>query len=455
MEALSLSRRWITFNGVGLLGLGLQLGAVALLVHGFGVPYMAATVIAVEAAILHNFVWHQRWTFNRRGPAVARRTILKRLIRFHLLNGTVSLVGNVIIMGGLTGILGMEPVAANLVAVLACSIVNFFACDMLVFRTTVALLAVLVFSATTNASGSPEIPAAELRSPTLAAWQEYERKVDERYGRLAGSGTFFAHDEYKRSAQWRAAARAGNIGMFQIESAAPGAPQPQVPDGKIHHWAGAVFIPGATLDGVLRRLRENAGREAGAYEDVLASRLLSSEGDRLQVFLKLRREVSLVSVTYNTEHAIEYRRLGSNRASSRSVATRIAELTGEGSGREREKPPGKDSGYLWRLNAYWRYEQVDGGVLLECESVSLSRSVPFVLRPFITGKDPAQPAHGARPLYLKRSSNAFRALGGPEDVVSRSTVVRGSYRLHVFRTSLGETRAGTGFRHSNGALLSK
>ncbi len=100
--------------------------------------------------------------------------------------------------------------------------------------------------------------------------------------------------------------------------------------------------------------------------------------------MKLRRE-SVITVTYNTEHDVLYRRINDTRASSRSVATKIAELEGAGTPQEREKPVGNDHGFLWRLNAYWRYEQVKGGVLIECESVSLSRGVPVLLRPFVTG----------------------------------------------------------------------
>ena len=66
------------------------------------------------------------------------------------------------------------------------------------------------------------------------------------------------------------------------------------------------------------------------------------------------------------------------------AATRIAELANAGTKNEREKVPGDDNGFLWRLNAYWRYEQVDGGVLIECESVSLSRVVPFAVRLFVS-----------------------------------------------------------------------
>jgi len=90
-------------------------------------------------------------------------------------------------------------------------------------------------------------------------------------------------------------------------------------------------------------------------------------------------------VMYNTEHAVEYKRLGTVRAAGRSVATKIAELAEPGTAREREKTADQDRGFLWRLNAYWRYEQTSDGVLIECESISLSRGVPTLLRPFVTG----------------------------------------------------------------------
>ena len=114
-------------------------------------------------------------------------------------------------------------------------------------------------------------------------------------------------------------------------------------------------------------------------DDVLESRLLASDGNRREVFLKVRRS-SVVTVHYNTEHRVEYRRHGAGRASSRSVSTRIAELEDVGSPAEREKPIGRDRGFLWRLNAYWRYQEVDGGVIVECESVTLSRGIPAVVR---------------------------------------------------------------------------
>ena len=128
--------RWTAFNAVGLAGLIVQLGVLVLLTHA-RVPVALATALAVEAAVLHNFFWHQRWTWRDR-PSGGPRATLARLIRFHAVNGIVSLVGNV----GITVILvraGVHPLLANLVAILACSIINFSAGEWLVFRQHSAL----------------------------------------------------------------------------------------------------------------------------------------------------------------------------------------------------------------------------------------------------------------------------------------------------------------------------
>jgi len=118
------------FNLVGLLGFAVQLALLTLLVR-LGVHYLAATALAVEAAVLHNFVWHERWTWADRAPAPHTR--LARLWHFHLLNGTVSLGGNLLLMRLLVGGAGMTPLLANAISVVACAAINFAGADRLVF----------------------------------------------------------------------------------------------------------------------------------------------------------------------------------------------------------------------------------------------------------------------------------------------------------------------------------
>jgi putative flippase GtrA len=359
-------RRWTAFNTVGAAGLVVQVAIVALLVHGCGWHYLVATAIAVEVAVVHNFAWHHRWTWKDR-PAGSRRSVTYRFIRFQMLNGAISLAGNLLVMTVMTGLLGADPVRANVVAVGACALLNFAAGETIVFRRRPAVLViVLAIGSCTSLSAQEAV--------TIAGWDRYRASLDAQfYDSGAPHTAFFALDRAGGQPAWRDAVGAGQISVRRLEAA-------PIPGSSVHHWAGAVFIPAITVDDLVSRLKRAAGHEAGIYDDVVASKLLAQDGDRFRIFMKLRR-TTLITVTYNTEHAVEYRRLGAARYAARSVATRIAEVSDAGTARERERAPGDDSGFLWRLAAYWRYETWSGGVLVECESASLSRPVPVLLRP--------------------------------------------------------------------------
>jgi putative flippase GtrA len=386
----TLLQRWIAFNGVGAVGMAVQLAVLALLVRAGGVHYLWATLVAVEAAVLHNFVWHERWTWRAR-PAGSRRQIGRRLLRFHCVNGAISIAGNLALMRLLTGTLHIDPLASNIVSVLVCSIANFAASELVVFTRIIVVVVTVAIAAPSAATAGPtpppdtsEVLIVDLQSRTLEAWTAYERRVDERLAAATpATSPFFALDAFAAK-DWRQTAMGHGIAMARIERATPGGSEVAVPDGKIHHWAGAIYVPKTTVAAVLERLSKLAGHESEHYQDVIASKLISRDGDRYRLFMKLRRS-KVVTVTYNSEHAVEYRRIGTARAGARSASLRIAEQADAETPSEREKPVGSDSGYLWRLNAYWRYEAVGDGVLIECESVSLSRGVPTLLRPFITG----------------------------------------------------------------------
>ena len=122
--------RWLKFNAVGAMGVAVQLAALAVLKSGLHVNYLLATAAAVELALLHNFVWHERWTWRDRGAAGRAG----RLIRFHLANGLLSIAVNLLLMRILVGRLHWPYLAANVAAIAAGSVVNFFLGDLLVFR---------------------------------------------------------------------------------------------------------------------------------------------------------------------------------------------------------------------------------------------------------------------------------------------------------------------------------
>ena len=124
---------WIRFNAVGALGLGVQLGMLALLTTVFRMEYMLATVLAVESSVLHNFVWHERFTWADRSSR-RWRDACARALHFNVTTGAVSIGGNLLLMRLLVGGMHVPALFANLVAIAVCSAVNFLVSDRWVFR---------------------------------------------------------------------------------------------------------------------------------------------------------------------------------------------------------------------------------------------------------------------------------------------------------------------------------
>lgn len=124
---------WLKFNAVGIAGVGVQLLALTILKSGLQVNYLLATFLAVETAVVHNFIWHERWTWVERTRSKAGG-IIGRLIRFHMANGLISIGGNLVVMWLLVSQVHLHYFIANLIAIGTCSLVNFFASDRLVFK---------------------------------------------------------------------------------------------------------------------------------------------------------------------------------------------------------------------------------------------------------------------------------------------------------------------------------
>jgi len=120
--------RWLKFNAVGGLGIVIQLGVLAFLTEAFRVPYLIATAVAVETAILHNFIWHERFTWADRKS----RDRLGRLLRFNATTGVFSILGNMFVTKLLVNA-GLGHISANIGAIALCSIINFLLNDRVVF----------------------------------------------------------------------------------------------------------------------------------------------------------------------------------------------------------------------------------------------------------------------------------------------------------------------------------
>ena len=125
-------RNWLKFNTVGMIGILVQASVLVLLIRVAGFHYLFATFIAVETAVVHNFIWHERWTWMERTRGV-RSGLPGRLLRFHLANGFISVGGNLLLMRLFVSCWHLGYLAANALAVAMCSIVNFWASARLVW----------------------------------------------------------------------------------------------------------------------------------------------------------------------------------------------------------------------------------------------------------------------------------------------------------------------------------
>lgn len=123
--------RWMKFNLVGAVGIGVQVTSLWMLTTA-GLGYLFATALAVETAVLHNFFWHERFTWKGRCASES----LSRLCRFNLTTGVVSISGNLVLMRLLVGGTHLRPMLANVISIVACSLANFLVSDRWVFRTT-------------------------------------------------------------------------------------------------------------------------------------------------------------------------------------------------------------------------------------------------------------------------------------------------------------------------------
>ncbi len=125
--------RWMKFNLVGAIGIAVQLAMLAVLTSGLQVEYLLATALAVETAVLHNFIWHERYTWADR-RSLRRRDVAARLLRFNCTTGAISIGGNLLLMRLLVGQAHLPAIVANLITIAACSVVNFLVSDRVVFR---------------------------------------------------------------------------------------------------------------------------------------------------------------------------------------------------------------------------------------------------------------------------------------------------------------------------------
>ena len=132
---LRIVRKWLRYNAIGVMGVGVQILVLILLTSLFEMNYFVATLIAVQCALIHNFFWHQRWTW-RTNMSLSKKESFRRFLRFNSSSGTISMIGNLGFTALLVQAIHLPYIFCNLLAIGACNIANFLFAHNFVFQTT-------------------------------------------------------------------------------------------------------------------------------------------------------------------------------------------------------------------------------------------------------------------------------------------------------------------------------
>jgi hypothetical protein len=232
------------------------------------------------------------------------------------------------------------------------------------------------------------LPAAatELKPAAVKAFDTYVQVTELRMQEELKNGQFLHVETFEPQARGGLYRRMqeGDVVEEQLRTKQNGK-DIEIPDAMIHDWVATMFIPGVRLEEVKSFMQDYDQQWKYYKPDVMRSRLISRNGDDFKIYLRMFKK-KIVSVTLNTDHNVHYTQPDASHLISKSWTTRIAEVDNPDTPQEREEPVGDDHGFMWRLNSYWRSEQKDGGVYVQCQSVTLTRNIPWGLSwlgPFI------------------------------------------------------------------------
>jgi hypothetical protein len=241
-------------------------------------------------------------------------------------------------------------------------------------RRTGNFLALTLFSL-----GAPVLAGAiELQTDTLKSWDDYVRTADSAMqARLDAPKRFLWVDEDPDRA---ARLRRGEIAV----APAVGRGTVAVPGGLIHHWIGAVFIPGATLDD-LYAVVHDYNHYKQFYKPVVAdSKTLACSAADQKFSMVWQNRILFVNAAVQGEYEAHDTLLDAGRGYNIANTVRVQEIEAYHKRNERLLPPGQGNGFIWRIHSIARYEQRDGGVYLELEAMALTRDIPPSLAWLVT-----------------------------------------------------------------------
>ena len=213
--------------------------------------------------------------------------------------------------------------------------------------------------------------AVELKQGTLSAWGDYIRSVDTASAeRNNGSRPFLWMDE---SSEIQQRVRVGEIVVTNLYP-------PKVPQGMIHHWAGDLFVPGVSIDQVMR-VMNSYDRYTDVYKPLIRkSAVAERDGDTVILNVLAAQKAFSVTAAVESDEVIQIARPAVDRVSIMADAVRIQEICDYGRPDEHVFPEAQRPGYVWRAQIVQRLEERDGGVYVELETISLSRAIPVEVR---------------------------------------------------------------------------
>ena len=232
----------------------------------------------------------------------------------------------------------------------------------------------------------------ELSPPTLKAFERYVSVTEvriraERAGALPAFWIDRQSERIKASA-WQKLRR-GEVIAEALETRDNGLAI-DVPDGRIHHWVATTLLPGVPIDRVLAVVRDYDHFPQVFAPLMTRAKVIEKQGDRDVVTLRTSIK-KLISVVMEGDYVMEYARLGPTRVATTTIATNLHQVINEGRADERREPTDRTEGYLWRYRMYCTLEQRPEGALDQCESLTLTRTVPGLVSWLVGGTVAAIP----------------------------------------------------------------
>jgi len=244
-----------------------------------------------------------------------------------------------------------------------------------------ALTLIIALAAVLDASG--------LKPQAGEAFDRYVKLTEQRLnGEISRGKTFLWTDTLSgsRRTEMERGLRDGGLIIERMETK-DGGKSISAPDALIHHWLAMVFVPGATANSAVALMQDYDRHPRVFAPNIAGAKVLEHKDDRFRVALRFYVK-KVIGVTLDTENQAEFFRPAADRAYSQIRSTKVTEITNAGTPQQGEKARGQENGFMYRLNTYWRFLQRDGGTYIQCESLTLSRDVPFalswIIKPFVT-----------------------------------------------------------------------